>query len=300
MSFPLLGKGIEMQGEFSANCIPKIYIDSSGERKFLIQLEASDVEINNSLINKLISENKASLVTTVFCGSTLFKKSFIGFDKIIIEPNDVGGRILITTTIVALTNFEIDLSNEDTVNKFFQNKVTVGIGKHLSIPIRKSFNHPIIDYGTNSSIFSFKYEDVGEIIIDFGEGDLTASRVKITYPDKDFVSELNLHLKMRKQFPELSTSLFFESILVKMFALIKNAYDEHINVNKGLDHDFYDHINPWMQELLNQYKLLNSDISMNTLDEFETSFNIINRRHQGKLVIADSLKQLNDISETNG
>lgn len=302
MSFPLLGKSPEILGDFKANCIPKIHLDSSGERKYLFQLTASDVEINNPVIEKLIHDEKAALTTTVSCGATLFNKTFTGLDQIIVDPNEIAGRTLIITTISATSDFVIDLSTETTVSNFFKHKTKVGKGKHLSTQEIRSFNFPVLDSGSSGSIFSFKYEDVDEISVDFGENDEGAAKVKITYPDKNFVESLNLYLKIHKQYSALSTSLFFESILVEMFRHIKTVFEEHVDIQGKPEHEFYDCAKPWMQELINQYGLLDSGskYSFRFFDDFNTVYNIINRTSNSEMVIANSLKQLNIISENNG
>ena len=139
MSFPLLGKKREMLGDFEVNCIPRVLVKGDEKPCFIFQLNKTDVQINNEVVQGLINSEKASLVTTIFCSSTLFRQSFNGYDKIKVNPNEIGGKILVTTCIIAISNFEIDLSSNQEVNQFFRNKITVGKGKKLSVDNLRMF-----------------------------------------------------------------------------------------------------------------------------------------------------------------
>ena len=295
MSFPLLGKDNEVVGTFDINIRPQIHF-SNNIRSHIFCVNEDNTLVDNDFYKELIDSERATIITSVFCSSTLFKETISGYNNLIIPKNDIGGIVEVSSYLVACSDFTVDLSEEQSINDFFRTTLRVSKGTILSEKIRHSFNLPIKFLGESKSLFNLTWDsNIEEIDIDFEEDVLEAGKVTITFPSQEIHSNIITHLESYPKFDKLATQLFFESILLEMFSLIgekHKAYKE----GSGDDKYFPEVLNQWMQELYKDFKLYEMT-SISELIDFNTRFNLLHYNPEGDWLIQHALDQLNIISE---
>lgn len=293
MGFPLLGNDREIQGGFHVET-EIAYKEIDNELKWIFRHKNNEVQVSNQLFNELIEQGLVELHTSILCRSTLFSDSFKSGSRAIVDQNKIGDIIEISSVMVAAKEFEIDLSNQETVNTFFRKKHTVIKGSYLSTVERTSHYIPIEFKGESNNLFVVTESTDDQIHVNLNEDDKHAARVILSYPTKLF-QEFQLYYSQRKKDQELNLMIFFQNHLLEMLYKIYEKYEKYNSESEDDDLEFYENLNPWMQELMKSYELLNTPII--DLKEYSKRLQLINNKRSGEFPLVKAINQINNLMD---
>jgi hypothetical protein len=246
-NFPKLGNEIQTSGSF--------YCDMDIiEKGQALELNVSNINIDNKLFNRLFKENKICIEIKVECFST-YTEYFFKIDhnnkdnfKVNLEKSTLTHTFHLIAYLKAVTDFTIVDDTNESLSPYYNNSfIPKNVILSKEIKIKKECMY---DLNSSQSIFHLDYDPSQEdfIKIDFPDD---ADAIKIIVNDSIFKELQSGKYTQREKWKLFNKHSFWGNIFLQAVEDIRNRNDDELDYED-------DDCRLWHKVIFESYEVLNS------------------------------------------
>lgn len=217
---PVLGNSDDIDGAFSINIS---VTKKEAEERITFSV---DSKVENKYFQDLLDQGKATIVTKVYCPSTIYSQTIQYAKQFDLHQDDVDGTVTISSYITATV--DIPDYKDDSFNSALFGDISFEVtsGDIIGALSEQNIELPKVDEKTGlGNIFRFNIAEMDESISFFVEGDL----IEVTYP-KNFDGDSPMNALFR-QSPWVAVHTYIMPALIFALQSVKDNREDFEDSN---------------------------------------------------------------------